>query len=153
ANATVVLRFYYGSIKERNANRFSNNFRNGGRRPARGIAANRQVCPTISERCFDERYDPKPHSRTGDCARMWLLVISRCMPRDALRRQFWLICCALFLGTLAIYSPVRQFEFLVYDDLDYVTQNRWVKAGLTSESFAWAFANVQVHNWHPLTLL
>jgi Flp pilus assembly protein TadD len=59
----------------------------------------------------------------------------------------------LVLGTLFLYSPVRHFGFVIYDDPEYVTQNRVVQAGLTWSGIQWAFAGWHASNWHPLTWL
>ncbi len=60
---------------------------------------------------------------------------------------------ALVLVTLAVYSQVRHFDFLNYDDPDYVTDNSRVRAGLTWSGAAWAFTTYHASNWHPLTWL
>ncbi len=59
----------------------------------------------------------------------------------------------LALVTVAIYSPVRHFEFLNFDDSAYVTANPNVFRGFSLERFLWAFSNVQAANWHPVTWL
>lgn len=64
-----------------------------------------------------------------------------------------LICLALLLATLAVYSRVRSFDFVNYDDREYVSENSRVQAGLTSEGFVWAFTSVYDGNWIPLTWL
>ena len=38
-------------------------------------------------------------------------------------------------------------------DIDYVTENRIVRQGLTWHGVAWAFQTVHAANWHPLTWL
>lgn len=63
------------------------------------------------------------------------------------------ICLALGLGTLAVYAPVRQYDFVNYDDDDYVTQNPHVSNGLTGDNVVWAFTRSYAGNWHPLTWL
>ena len=64
-----------------------------------------------------------------------------------------LVSLVLLLGTLFLYSPVRHYGFVIYDDPDYVTQNRVVQAGLTWPGIKWAFAGWHASNWHPLTWL
>jgi tetratricopeptide (TPR) repeat protein len=64
-----------------------------------------------------------------------------------------LLAPALFLATLWLYAPVRQYDFLGYDDNLYVTERPEVRAGLSVAGTAWAFANVEVGNWHPVTWL
>lgn len=71
------------------------------------------------------------------------------MPTDNRTR---LICCAaLALITLAVYWPVKNFDFLNYDDPDYVTYNLAVQHGITPQSVEWAFKTGHASNWHPLT--
>lgn len=69
-----------------------------------------------------------------------------------LRRDWW-IYAALFLAILAAYAQVRDFQFVNYDDQDYVTENPHVRAGLTAASLAWAFQSTEYANWLPLTWL
>jgi tetratricopeptide (TPR) repeat protein len=59
----------------------------------------------------------------------------------------------LVLVTFAIYAPVRGYPFTGYDDLDYVTRNTTVQAGLTAAGLKWAFIGSHASNWHPLTWL
>jgi protein O-mannosyl-transferase len=62
-----------------------------------------------------------------------------------------LIALLLFLGTLALYYPALQNNFVNYDDPAYVTSNFHVQQGLTSSSLKWAFTSTAEANWHPLT--
>ncbi len=63
-----------------------------------------------------------------------------------------LICCAaLVFITMAVYWPVRQFDFTNYDDTDYVTYNPAIQKGLTPAGVEWAFKTGHASNWHPLT--
>jgi tetratricopeptide (TPR) repeat protein len=57
----------------------------------------------------------------------------------------------LFLGTLALYFPVRHNGFLNYDDPAYITSNVHVRQGLTPRNVEWAFTSTSEANWHPLT--
>ncbi len=63
------------------------------------------------------------------------------------------ICAVLMLGTIALFWPVKGYEFIGYDDPAYITQNPHVQAGLTKDSLAWAFGNVasEATYWHPLS--
>ena len=60
---------------------------------------------------------------------------------------------ALVLLVLYVYAPVFKFGFIFYDDPLYVTDNRYVKGGLTTDGIRWAFTNGDVGHWHPLTWL
>ena len=61
------------------------------------------------------------------------------------------ICLGLAVGTLILFWPVRHFEFIHYDDQDYVTENSFVQHGLNRASIEWAFTQTHSSNWHPLT--
>src|SRR5882672_9930964 len=65
------------------------------------------------------------------------------------------ICLGLALGTLLIFWPVTGFEFLNFDDTDFVTANPHVLAGMKMDSVKWAFnLHTEVaRNWHPITML
>jgi tetratricopeptide (TPR) repeat protein len=69
-----------------------------------------------------------------------------------LRRNLW-ISLALLVATLAVYSPVHDFEFTNYDDPDYVTDNPQVRNALTSTGVVWAFTTSFAANWFPITWL
>ncbi len=66
-------------------------------------------------------------------------------------RQKFVVCFALALVTASIYFPVHRFEFLNYDDVDYVVENVHVRAGITLDNVKWAFTTGHSGNWHPLT--
>ncbi len=67
------------------------------------------------------------------------------------KKKCGLICLALVLATIAVYWRVGGFDFVNYDDPDYVSGNDVVKAGLTPQGIAWAFTHFYAGNWHPLT--
>jgi tetratricopeptide (TPR) repeat protein len=64
-----------------------------------------------------------------------------------------LIALLLALATLVAYLPVGTYSFVNYDDTDYVTENSFVKNGLTWPDIKWAFTAEHAGNWHPLTWL
>ena len=63
------------------------------------------------------------------------------------------VCLLLFIATLAVYWQVGNYEFVNYDDAEYITENLHVQQGLTRDSVIWAFTATDVSNWHPLTWL
>ncbi|MHC4737684.1 MAG: tetratricopeptide repeat protein, partial [Planctomycetota bacterium] len=63
------------------------------------------------------------------------------------------ICLILALSTIAVYWQVHSYDFVDYDDYEYVTLNQNVQAGLTQQSFIWAFTTGYFANWLPLTWL
>ncbi len=70
----------------------------------------------------------------------------------ALRAIPWLLL-ALAAITLAVYAPVRHFDFVSIDDPLYVSENPAVAGGLSRAGVAWAFTTGHAANWHPLTWL
>jgi tetratricopeptide (TPR) repeat protein len=77
-------------------------------------------------------------------------------PLDTLSRApgstVWLLL-ALAAITLAVYAPVRHFDFVSIDDPLYVSENPAVAGGLSRAGVAWAFTAGHAANWHPLTWL
>lgn len=67
------------------------------------------------------------------------------------KRTRGLICLALAIATFGVYRGVGGFEFINFDDPDYVTENPIIKAGLTFRGLGWAFTHCYADNWHPLT--
>ncbi|HXB59010.1 MAG TPA: tetratricopeptide repeat protein [Candidatus Acidoferrales bacterium] len=63
------------------------------------------------------------------------------------------ICLLLALATLAVYFPVKNFDFAGYDDSGYFFANDHVLGGLTWANIKWAFTSGEQANWHPLTWL
>jgi tetratricopeptide (TPR) repeat protein len=62
------------------------------------------------------------------------------------------IALVLAAATFALYLRAGGFEFLNYDDPDYVSENPVVAQGLTADGLSWAFG-FHAANWHPLTWL
>ena len=63
------------------------------------------------------------------------------------------IYSALISSTLLVFWQVRNFDFVSYDDNDYVYENSHVLNGLTGNGVIWAFTTNVSANWHPLTWL
>ena len=59
----------------------------------------------------------------------------------------------LAVATIALYSPVIGYPFLVFDDHDYVTANFHIHRGLAWSTIKWAFKSTAAANWHPFTWL
>jgi Flp pilus assembly protein TadD len=76
---------------------------------------------------------------------------SKSLNQKNMRPRFLILL--LVLITLAVFLPVVQCNFLDYDDNDYVTDNPFVKNGLTWPDLRWAFTTFHASNWHPLTWL
>ncbi len=56
----------------------------------------------------------------------------------------------LVILNLAVFHPVRDFEFLSFDDDDYVIANCDVQGGINGDGIIWAFSSTAHANWHPL---
>jgi hypothetical protein len=69
----------------------------------------------------------------------------------ASQRRNLFICLGLAISIAAVYFPVVHFEFLIFDDSDYVTDNPRLQEGLTASNLLWALTTNRVANWHPLT--
>ncbi|HEY3760506.1 MAG TPA: tetratricopeptide repeat protein [Verrucomicrobiae bacterium] len=65
----------------------------------------------------------------------------------------WLPATILALTIFFVYWPATTHDFISLDDPEYVTANSHVQSGLTVENVKWAFSNVVVGNWHPITML
>src|SRR4051812_2866440 len=67
--------------------------------------------------------------------------------------SFYVVCFALAVITWLVYRPVRQHDFVLFDDADYVSDNRIVQSGLKPAGIQWAFTTAHAANWHPVTWL
>jgi tetratricopeptide (TPR) repeat protein len=61
------------------------------------------------------------------------------------------ISAVLIIATVAAYGEVVRFDFVAYDDPEYVTENKNVANGLTAAGVAWVLTSEHVGNWHPVT--
>ena len=89
---------------------------------------------------------PRGHRRTPNKGNHSPEVVSR------RRLDFW-ICLLLLLATFAVYAPVRSFDFVNFDDPEYVRDNPQVRAGITVEGVKWALTTGESANWFPVTRL
>jgi protein O-mannosyl-transferase len=64
-----------------------------------------------------------------------------------------LIILILVAVTAGVYAQTARFDFVNFDDNDYIINNPHVRTGLTGENAAWAFTSTERVNWHPLTWL
>jgi tetratricopeptide (TPR) repeat protein len=69
-----------------------------------------------------------------------------------LARPF-IACLLLALVTLVVFWPVRTCEFLSLDDSTYITDNPYLRMGLSLKGVLWAFGTNYAAMWHPLTWL
>jgi Flp pilus assembly protein TadD len=71
---------------------------------------------------------------------------------DWRNRSLW---AALLLAAtvLTVYGQVYGYGFVEFDDPGYVSENPYVRAGLTWNGVRWAFTTGHMWNWHPFTWL
>jgi len=62
------------------------------------------------------------------------------------------VCVGLAAITFAVFGQTWHYEFITFDDGDYVYANPMVARGLTLKGIVWAFS-FHAHNWHPLAWL
>ncbi|MGD0786319.1 MAG: hypothetical protein ABR969_10980, partial [Sedimentisphaerales bacterium] len=72
------------------------------------------------------------------------------MPQQVKKSLILLIYFALAVSSLLVFWQVRNFDFVNYDDNDYVYANPHVLNGFSIDSIRWAFT---ASAWNPLTLL
>ena len=61
------------------------------------------------------------------------------------------IAAGLVLATLLAFEPVRDNDFVSFDDWRYVVGNDEIREGWTLEGVVWAWTAVRGSLWHPLT--
>jgi Tfp pilus assembly protein PilF len=69
------------------------------------------------------------------------------------RCQFFILGLLLVGMSLAVFGQLGGYDFINYDDEQYVTANHHVLGGLTGDGIRWAFTAMYASNWHPLTWL
>ncbi len=61
------------------------------------------------------------------------------------------IYAGLCLVLLAAYLQVHNFDFIQYDDPEFVANNVHLRDGLSFDAVRWAFTSIYAANWFPLT--
>lgn len=65
-----------------------------------------------------------------------------------------IVCLLLALLTLITYASSLKNEFIDFDDSYYVTENVYVRKGLSLDGLKWAYGDsIDNSYWHPLTWL
>lgn len=75
------------------------------------------------------------------------------MNNNAYKKKIFLICITIVIAMLAVYWQVNKFDFLVFDDNVYITDNIHIKSGFTPDGLRWAFTTTYFDGWHPLIWL
>ncbi len=68
-------------------------------------------------------------------------------------RYTTILCGVLLAVTLGVFVQTSNHQFINLDDPLYVTNNPFVKAGITTRNVLWAFTTTAASNWHPFTWL
>jgi tetratricopeptide (TPR) repeat protein len=63
------------------------------------------------------------------------------------------VCGFLLLAVALVFAQTVRFDFVNFDDDQYVYENPQVQSGLTAEAVTWALTHSHATNWHPLTWL
>jgi protein O-mannosyl-transferase len=64
------------------------------------------------------------------------------------------LAAVLLIGLVALlYAPVRTYDFVAFDDPQYVSENPHVGGGLDGADVAWAFTHQHAGYWIPLVWL
>ncbi len=63
------------------------------------------------------------------------------------------LCAGLLALVFAAFFPALHNGFVNFDDPLYVTENSYVRQGLTWDGLKWALGSTAAFNWHPLTWL
>src|SRR6266536_810492 len=71
---------------------------------------------------------------------------------DLLSNHTGSVLFVVCLLTVLLYGAVSVYPFLAYDDNFFVTENAYVKQGLTRESFFWSWS-ATLGFYHPVTWL
>lgn len=64
-----------------------------------------------------------------------------------------LVCVLIAVATWLVFGQTAGHDFVNYDDGVYVSQNAFVRSGLTWNGALWAFTQPHARNWHPLTTM
>ena len=70
-------------------------------------------------------------------------------PSPCNKSAIWMML-ALVLLVFALFAPAVRYDFIEWDDPEYVYRNPMVMSGLTVDSITWAFTRPHEGSWLPL---
>src|SRR5438874_1764868 len=73
--------------------------------------------------------------------------------KSSIRRQVLSVCFFLVVITWLVFGQTVRYDFVNYDDNEYVYANPAITSGLTLHGITYAFSGRHAKNWHPLTTL
>src|SRR6266852_8119440 len=69
-------------------------------------------------------------------------------------RVLVLTICVFLAGiTWAVFGQTLGYQFVNFDDPEYVYENPHINGGLTARGLVWAFTHVPAPDWYPLTTI
>ena len=96
---------------------------------------------------------PSPRVTTRSRKRARPRADARATPEPPVSRSALWVSLGLIAAVLVVYTQVRQFGFVTWDDPQYVSENPHVLGGLGWQSIRWAFTTTYAGFWLPLTWL
>jgi len=73
--------------------------------------------------------------------------------KSSARRQVLGACFFLVAITWLVFGQTVRYDFVNYDDNEYVYANPAITSGLNPHGIIYAFSGTHARNWHPLTTL
>ncbi len=73
--------------------------------------------------------------------------------KSSARRQVLGVCFFLVAITWLVFGQTVRYDFVNYDDNEYVYANPAITSGLNPHGIIYAFSGTHARNWHPLTTL
>jgi len=73
--------------------------------------------------------------------------------KSSAHRQVLGVCFFLVVITWLVFGQTVRYDFVNYDDNEYVYANPAITSGLTPHGIIHAFSGTHARNWHPLTTL
>ena len=73
--------------------------------------------------------------------------------KSSARRQVLGACFFLVAISWLVFGQTVRYDFVNYDDNEYVYANPAITSGLNPHGIIYAFSGTQARNWHPLTTL
>src|SRR6266478_6622407 len=73
--------------------------------------------------------------------------------KSSAHRQVLGVCFFLVVITWLVFGQTVRYDFVNYDDNEYVYANPAITSGLNLHGIIYAFSGTHARNWHPLTTL
>jgi protein O-mannosyl-transferase len=77
---------------------------------------------------------------------------SRNRSKASLNKYYYIfVCLFIAVSTFSVYWQIHNYDFVNFDDDEYVYNNPHVNNGITINNIIWAFTSFHSYNYHPLT--